>query len=127
MDHIPGFDKRTQHVNFRQLKYSTITDTPNPFCETPRALRGIHEISHIKDIARFDPQSRKYHSEYLYRILANHELDKWTISQLIENLFPKDAAIISYQEHIDNAYPLLCPRSGDFPSFEVAEIYGILA
>lgn len=71
-------------------------------------LNGIHEISYLRDI--YHPPSLK--QTFLYRILSSipPSLGLWEGS--VEEM---------YQEKIDNAYPVLCPRTDGFGKFQIKE------
>ena len=83
-------------------------------------FQGIQEITHLKEIARFDHFTGKYHMDHLYRILSDHKIDKPTIYQLSEG-FDDQPKPIFHQEEIEKAYSLLYARSGRFPGFKIAD------
>jgi hypothetical protein len=53
-------------------------------------------------------------------ILPDNEIEKSSVFQLSKS-FDEDPITSFYQEEVKNAYPLLYARSGNFPSFKVAE------
>jgi len=83
-----------------------------PSIKRPRELEGTHEISHVRDI--FGPDVSTQSVQYLYRILSDRKITNETLS-----FFGKGILVI--QERIENAYPLLYPRSEGLGNFEVQE------
>lgn len=93
---------------------------PIPSSKLLPLFQGIQEITHLKDIARFDRSAGKYHMDHLYRILSHQRIDKSTVHQMSQG-FDDNRIPGFYQENIENAYPLLYARSGSFPSFKATE------
>jgi hypothetical protein len=93
---------------------------PIPSSKMIQPFQGIQEISYLKEIARFDHFTGKYHMDHLYRILSDHKIDKPTIYQLSQG-FDHQPKPIFHQEEIEKAYSLLYARGGGFPGFKIAD------
>jgi len=87
---------------------------PIPSANLPSELQGIHEISHVADI--FGPDLSTQSVRKLYRVLSDRSVSNDSISALIEG-----GEFESYEEKIENAYPLMWPRKGDLGRFKVQE------
>ena len=91
-----------------------------PSSKLIQPFQGIQEITHLREISRFDHFTGKYHMDHLYRILSGYKIDKSTIYQLSEG-FDDQPKPVFHQEEIEKAYSLMYARSGDFPSFKIAD------
>lgn len=93
---------------------------PIPSSKLIQPFQGIQEITHLKEIARFDHFTGKYNMDHLYRILSGHQIDMPTIYQLFEG-FDDQLKPMFHQEEIQTACSLLYARSGGFPGFKIAD------
>ena len=90
---------------------------PIPSSKPLSPFQAIQEISHLKEMTRFDHNTKKYSQHHLYRILSDHKINRSIMSEISPSF--DDQPI--YQETIENAYPLLYARNRGFPRFRVAE------
>lgn len=74
-------------------------------------LAGVHEIIHLRDLYHLSPPSF-LNTTSLYRILSSSPppLDLWA-----------DSIVEMYQTKIENAYPVLYPRTDGFGKFKIGE------
>lgn len=93
---------------------------PIPSSNLPPPLVGVHEVVHLKDIARFDHAAEKYYANYLYRVVSDRKIDKATIYHMAQAA-DESQMLASYEEKIENAYPLLYARNDGFPHFKVTD------
>lgn len=87
---------------------------PVPSANLPSELAGIHEISYVGDV--FGPDLSTDLVRKLYRILSDRSLAG---EQILA--FGEGAVLESYEERIENAYPLTWPRHGEFGNFNIHE------
>ncbi len=87
---------------------------PIPSGNLPSELEGVHEISYVRDI--YGPDVNIEAVQKLYRILSDRSLSQQDISA-----FGEGGVLQSYEERIENAYPLMWPRRGNCGEFKVHE------
>jgi prenylcysteine oxidase/farnesylcysteine lyase len=87
---------------------------PIPSANLPSELEGIHEISYLRDL--YGPDVNTEAVQKLYRILSARSLSEQDILAFCEG-----DVLQSYEERIDNAYPLMWPRKEKFGNFKVQE------
>lgn len=80
----------------------------------PQHFDDLQEISHLRDIYHASPSNLQNSS--LYRVLSTKPVAPETLSLLWE----EDGRDI-HTEYMENAYPMLYPRSDGFSSFKVSE------
>ena len=82
-------------------------------------LQNVQEIAFVRDITRFDPLTKSYSMEKLYRIVSSVQMDSFAVLELFEGDY--DAPGRTWQEEIVNAFPLMYARSSGFPKFKLTE------
>jgi prenylcysteine oxidase / farnesylcysteine lyase len=87
---------------------------PIPSANLPSELEGIHEISYVRDI--YGPDVNTEVVQKLYRVLSARSLSEQDVLAFFEG-----GVLQSYEERIENAYPLLWPRKETFGEFKVQE------
>jgi prenylcysteine oxidase/farnesylcysteine lyase len=87
---------------------------PIPSANLPSELEGIHEISYVRDI--YGPDVNTEAVQKLYRVLSARSLSEQDVLAFIEG-----GVLQSYEERIENAYPLMWPRKENFGEFKVQE------
>ncbi len=87
---------------------------PIPSENIPSELEGIHEISYVRDI--YGPDVNTEAVQKLYRVLSARSLSEQDVLAFFEG-----GVLQSYEERIENAYPLMWPRKENFGGFKVQE------
>jgi prenylcysteine oxidase/farnesylcysteine lyase len=92
------------------LSQILIIDTP----AIPSELRGVHEISHVRDLYGPDLSVQAVHK--LYRVMSNNPISEELISKI-------GGGGILRVLHVKNqhAYPLLYPRSEGLDNFKIQD------
>lgn len=85
-----------------------IIDTPALLSE----LRGVHEISHVKDLYGPDISVTAVHK--LYRVLSDNPVSEELISKI-------GGEGILQVLHVETLYPLLYPRSEGLEKFKIQD------
>lgn len=99
---------------FGSLEEMSSQILPIQSANLPSELGGIHEISYLRDI--YGPDVNIKAVQKLYRILSARSLSEQDVLAFFEG-----GVLQSYEERIENAYPLMWPRMGNFGEFKVQE------
>jgi len=101
--------------NFGESKYMPSQILPIQSPVLPQQLIGIREITHLRDIYLPAPPS-SIHNSSLYRIHSSEPVPLETLAA-----FWGDGVEEVYVQKIENAYPMVYPRSDGFGNFRVKE------
>jgi prenylcysteine oxidase / farnesylcysteine lyase len=101
--------------NFSESNSSPSQILPIQSPTLPQYLREIHEISHLRDIYHPSPPS-SIHNSSLYRILSSEPIPLDTLATFWDKGMEE-----LYMQKLENAYPMLYPRSDGFGKFRVNE------
>ena len=85
--------------------------------DLPEHLRGVHEVTLLRQLFRVDPETEEIQAETLYRVFSTHSILNSTLASQ-----SADDGVISwsFEQEIRHAYPLLYPRNEGFGKFKTA-------